>query len=211
MSSPPDFDLKLVSGRSYAQNVKLALVCLVLGGAFLATARLMQWQDVPEARFLARVAEILGWTSLGALAAVLFAEWRWIGLYYELLYCKRGQDKVLPVLWSSLGIRAARIPIPDSISGVSPSRAEAIDKLYAELRPLMSRAAADPSLKEEVQVKLSHLRRLQSEEADEMEKRFEAGLLLKPGEGWQALKRADELLARYENPSSPDAPTERKN
>lgn len=75
----------------------------------------------------------------------------------------------------------------------------------------MRRAAADPSLRGEVQVKLAHLRRLQTEEAEEMEKRFNEGLLLKPGEGYQALKRADELLARYAMPSSPDASSERKN
>jgi len=98
-----------------------------------------------------------------------------------------------------------------SAATVASRRSAEIDRLYAELRPLMSRAVADPSLQGEVQAKLAHLRRLQSEEADEMEKRFEAGLLLKPGEGWQALKRADELLARYENPSSPNAAGERKN
>jgi hypothetical protein len=88
-------------------------------------------------------------------------------------------------------------------------RSSAIDDLYAELRPLMSRAVADPRLKDEVQRKLSVLRRLQVEEADEMEKRFEAGLLLKPGEGWQALERAREILARYEDPATPDAPAPR--
>lgn len=75
----------------------------------------------------------------------------------------------------------------------------------------MSRAAADPSLESEVQAKLSVLRRLQTEEADEMEKRFDAGLLLKPGEGWQALGRARELLARHEDPSAPNASTLEKN
>lgn len=89
-------------------------------------------------------------------------------------------------------------------------RAAEIDKLYAELRPLMSRAASDPSLKEEVQARLSALRRLQCEEADELERLFEASLLLKPGEGWQSLKRADDLLARYQNPPLSDTPTEPK-
>lgn len=74
----------------------------------------------------------------------------------------------------------------------------------------MSRASVDPSLEKEVQTKLSLLRQLQSAEADEMEKRFEETLLLKPGEGWKALERAREILARYENPSAPDTPTERK-
>ena len=52
----------------------------------------------------------------------------------------------------------------------------------------MSQAAADPDLQTEIQAKLARLRQLQTEEADEMEKRFDAGLLLKPGEGWQALE-----------------------
>jgi len=100
---------------------------------------------------------------------------------------------------------------PLSREGSGSERSRRIDALYAELRPLMSRAAADPSLKGEVRAKLSVLRRLQTEEADEMEKRFDAGLLLKPGEGWQALERARELLARYEDPSAPNAPTLEKN
>ncbi|MFL6232436.1 MAG: hypothetical protein ACJ76N_04825, partial [Thermoanaerobaculia bacterium] len=60
------------------------------------------------------------------------------------------------------------------------SREEAINQLYTELRPLMSRAVADPSLEEEVQTKLALLRRLQTAEAEEMVKRFDASLLLKP-------------------------------
>lgn len=94
------------------------------------------------------------------------------------------------------------------VSHLEPSREDAIDRLYAELRPLMSRAVSDPSLRGEVDAKLSQLRELQSKEADEMQKRFEAGLLLKPGEGWQALDRANELLARYENSPSPNPPPE---
>ncbi len=80
------------------------------------------------------------------------------------------------------------------------SREEAINRLYTELRPLMSRAVVDPSLEEEVQAKLALLRRLQTEEADEMEKRLEARLHLKPGDGYRALERARELLARYGDP-----------
>jgi hypothetical protein len=77
------------------------------------------------------------------------------------------------------------------------SREEAINRLYAELRALEDRAATDPSLEEEVQTKHALLRRLQTEEAEEMEKRLEARLHLKSGEGYRALERARELLARY--------------
>jgi hypothetical protein len=66
------------------------------------------------------------------------------------------------------------------------SREEAINRLYTELRPLMSRAVVDPSLEEEVQARQAFLRRLQTEEADEMEKRLEARLHLKPGDGYRA-------------------------
>jgi hypothetical protein len=71
----------------------------------------------------------------------------------------------------------------------------------------MSRAEDDPSLEEEVQTKLARLRKLQTEEADEMVKRFEASVSLKSGEGYRALRRAEELLARYEDPSSSNAST----
>jgi hypothetical protein len=85
------------------------------------------------------------------------------------------------------------------------SRAKQIDDLYGELLPLMSRAVKEPSLQKEVDAKLLLLRQLQEAEADEMEKRFEAGLLMKPGEGKRALERARELLAQYEDPSIKDS------
>ncbi len=87
----------------------------------------------------------------------------------------------------------------------SRSRTKKIDKLYAELRPLMDRALKDPSLKGEVDARLSLLHQLQTEEAEEMRKRFEAGLLLTPEESQQALDRAKALIAQYGNPSSPDS------
>lgn len=69
----------------------------------------------------------------------------------------------------------------------------------------MSRAEDDPSLEGEVQAKLALLRKLQTEEADEMVKRLDASVSLKPGEGYRALQRAEELLARYEDPASSNA------
>lgn len=210
MSTPQieDDDELLSADRSYAYSIKTALIFLLLGGSLLAAARFL-WLGASEVRLLvARIAEILGWGSLASSTAVLSAKWRNSRIH--------PRHRPGRYLWSA--DEASRISVArDRLLRIAPAgdeserRADAIDKLYAELRPLMSRAAADPSLNEEVQVKLSQLRRLQSEEADEMEKRFEAGLLLKPGEGWKALNRADEILARYENSSSPDASTERKN
>lgn len=91
------------------------------------------------------------------------------------------------------------------------SRAKQIDDLYGELIPLMSRVVKDPGLQKEADAKLSLLRQLQEAEADEMERRFEAGLLIKPGEGTKALERARELLARYEDPSIKDPTPQPKN
>jgi hypothetical protein len=169
--------------QGYASTFKAALICSLLGSGSLAISRFL----VSGASGVARIAEFLGWGSLAVSTVVLFSAWR------------ESTAKHDPRPW-------VRVHPSDE----SVSREEAIDRLYTELRPLMSRAAADPSLRDEVQAKLSTLRQLQTEEADEMEKRFDAGLLLKPGEGWQALERTRELLARYENPSPADAPTSKK-
>jgi hypothetical protein len=81
-------------------------------------------------------------------------------------------------------------------------RSRAISALYAELHQLMARREAEPHLAEQIRDRLAELRKLQEEEADEMRQRFEANASLKPGEGWQALREARELLARYEDPSA---------
>lgn len=121
---------------------------------------------------------------------------------------------VLTVCWEALKWIMAGTVLSLSISidneespaTVDSGRSAKIDRLYAELRPLMSRAASDPSLKVEVESKLSLLRKLQGEEADEMERLFESRLSLKTGEGWEALHRAEALLARYEDPASANSP-----
>ncbi|HSS48214.1 MAG TPA: hypothetical protein VLX28_04650 [Thermoanaerobaculia bacterium] len=144
-------------------------------------------------------AESLGWIFLISTTAILRTKLR------ELDRQIRGPKATLTrrrVVRDKRGRLGRLIP-------QGASREDTIDKLYEELRPLMSRVVSDPSLRGEVDAKLSHLRELQSEEADKMQKRFEAGLLLKPGEGWQALDRANELLARYENSPSPNPTTER--
>lgn len=89
-------------------------------------------------------------------------------------------------------------------------RDRAISALYEELSLLLARPRTEPHLDEQIRQRFAELRRLQEEEADEIEKRFEAGLLLKPGEGYGALDRADEILARYEDPSSAHVATQQK-
>jgi hypothetical protein len=175
---------------SYLSTIKMALICLLLGGGFLALAKFL---------LAGRLVELLGWVFLASSTGILLVKWL---------------DSREPRERSPSSGKIDRLSAIDAgevaADGESALRSRAIDDLYAELRPLMSRAAADPSLQAEVQAKLSHLRKLQTQEADEMVKRFDAGLLLKPGEGWQALERARELLARYEDPASADCPTPSK-
>jgi hypothetical protein len=111
--------------------------------------------------------------------------------------------------WTSIGTFFGFVVIDHEKSAVTAAsgRSSKIDQLYAELRPLMRRAANDPGLKMEVESKLDLLRKLQAEEADEMEKLFESKLSLKSGEGWEALHRAEALLARYGDPASQNSPT----
>ena len=85
-------------------------------------------------------------------------------------------------------------------------RAEEIAGLYRNLHQLMAcsedRQAVEPHL--------SRLRSLQKEEAAEMLRIAESRLHLKPGEGYQALREARQLLSRDEDPASADFSPERK-
>jgi hypothetical protein len=88
-------------------------------------------------------------------------------------------------------------------SGAAPeegSRNAAIDRLYAELRQLMSRPGS--SADSEIEQKLALLRTLQQKEAAAMRERYIARSPLKPGAGWQALDEARRLLSENENPPS---------
>jgi hypothetical protein len=80
------------------------------------------------------------------------------------------------------------------------SRNAAIDRLYAELRQLMSRP--DSSAASEIEQKLALLRGLQLKEAAAMRERYIARSPLKPGAGWQALSEARKLLSENENSPS---------
>jgi hypothetical protein len=173
----------VLSRQVHAAILRTALFCLLAGTGFLATVRFLL-PGMPGHVLLARITEFLGWGFLMIAAAALFGAWR--------------ESSSLEDDFWHLGSRIRPVR-------KASSREEAINRLYAELRPLMSHAVADPSLEEEVQTKLALLRRLQTEEAEEMEKRLEARLHLKSGEGYRALERAEELLARYEDPASSNA------
>jgi hypothetical protein len=95
-------------------------------------------------------------------------------------------------------------------SRTGTTRTEAIDRLYRQLRELRGRAETEPRLRPDIDVLFAELRSLQQEEADEMTRRFESQLLLKPGEGWEALQQATNLLARYENPAPPHPSSSRR-
>jgi hypothetical protein len=170
-----------LAGRRYAHAIRTALIFLLLGGGCLGVARILGLSGSYGP--IVRVAELLGWGALASSTAVLLVKW----------LDSRESTGSVSIRIENFG--AQKLP-------ENEEREAAIDRLYSELRPLLSRAATEPSLREEAQRKLSLLRKLQDEEADEIEKRFEAGLLLKPGEGYRALYRADEILARYEDPSS---------
>lgn len=129
----------------------------------------------------ARIAEVLLWVALGVAMALLF-EW----------------------------MRRNR-PADVSRFFGSRSRTKAIDKLYAELRPLMSRAVEDPSLQQKVDAKLDLLRQLQTEEAEEMLRRFDEGLSLKPGEALETIEQGRRLLALYGITPPSDTPSKPEN
>lgn len=81
-------------------------------------------------------------------------------------------------------------------SGAAPeedSRDAAIDRLYAELRQLLSRP--ESSAASEIEQKRALLRGLQQKEAAAMRERYIARSPLKPGVGWQALSEARKLLS----------------
>jgi hypothetical protein len=186
--------------RSYAFTLKVSLICLGLACAFLILQRVLILPPASAPKEVPRLAYVTDFLTWGFLML------SWAVLLASLLQLHARSKRAFPGDFCSY----RDLSLSASESGKLSSRTTTIDTLYAELRPLMSRAACDPSLKEEVQAKLSRLRLLQSEEADEMQKRFEAGLLLKPGEGWKALERAREILARYENTSSPDPTPQRQ-
>lgn len=85
-----------------------------------------------------------------------------------------------------------RAPAP---SGATNEDLESqIDELYLEIRGLLSRRHADPTVATQVEEKRRRLRSLQRREADLMEQRAEARLRFVPPEGQALLDRAQKLL-----------------
>jgi antitoxin component of MazEF toxin-antitoxin module len=85
----------------------------------------------------------------------------------------------------------------------APSRDDEIGSLYSEIRDLLERSDRENGLGEEIQSRYRRLRQLQTQEADAVQARFEAGRNLKPGRGWEALRKAHEILAN-ETPAAVD-------
>ena len=65
----------------------------------------------------------------------------------------------------------------------------------------------EPGLEVPIESLLGKLRSLQREEAATMRRQMDAQLLLKPGEGWQALREARQLLSRREDPAPGHLPS----
>ncbi len=84
-------------------------------------------------------------------------------------------------------------------------RTAEIDRLYAQLGELVTQAqtGSGNGLDEQIREQFRRLRRLQKEEADALEARFQEGRQLRSGEGWQALERARQII-RDEDPAATD-------
>lgn len=76
---------------------------------------------------------------------------------------------------------------------MTPTETE-IRTLYSQIRELVVRSSGEPELRGEIDRKIQRLRALQEAEADELERRFEERLRLKPGSGWALLQRIKERL-----------------
>jgi hypothetical protein len=93
--------------------------------------------------------------------------------------------------WNPLGQRQAS-------KSRSPLEPEAeINALYREARRLIPLAAKDPEAEARYQATMQRLRELQQREAEKWVARFRSQCHLQPGEGYAALQRADELIAKY--------------
>ena len=92
----------------------------------------------------------------------------------------------------------------------APSVDDEIGSLYSEIRDLLARSDQENGLGVEIQSRYRRLRQLQTTEADAMQARFEASRNLMPGRGWEALRRAHEILTN-EAPAAIDKATDSKN
>ncbi len=87
-------------------------------------------------------------------------------------------------------------------------RTAEIDRLYTRIGELMAEAQSGggDGLDEQIRERFCRLRQLQKEEADALEARFQERRQLQPGEGWQALERARQII-RDEDPTATDPAT----
>ncbi len=87
-------------------------------------------------------------------------------------------------------------------------RTAEIDRLYAQLGELVTQAqtGSGNGLDEQIREQFRRLRRLQKEEADALEARFQERRQLRSGEGWQALERARQIIGD-EDPTATDPST----
>jgi hypothetical protein len=90
-----------------------------------------------------------------------------------------------------------------------PPHSDVIDALYVDLRHLQAQEVT-PQREEKIRELLQQLRQLQKEEAEWMQRRFEASLHLKPGEGWRALDAAERFL-KHEDLAPSNLPATREN
>jgi hypothetical protein len=102
----------------------------------------------------------------------------------------------LPALIEEVRAEVLERDVLGSAEGKRPMPAAntRIDALYAEIRSLVSRSAADPSLRGELDSRMRELRRLQEQEAAEIGRRYEASLSFKPGSLHELLERAHQAL-----------------
>lgn len=77
----------------------------------------------------------------------------------------------------------------DSGERTVDSASTRIDSLYAEIRSLAARSAADPSVRGQIDARRKELRQLQEQEAAELGRRYEASLGFKPGSLSELLER----------------------
>lgn len=79
-------------------------------------------------------------------------------------------------------------------SPASSTEAE-IEALYSELEALAEIAHNEPELLDRFDLRILQLRALQRQEAAKMRERFVARRRLKPGTGWDLLRRIDGRLS----------------
>ena len=90
---------------------------------------------------------------------------------------------------------------PRSFRDLSPERPEdavdigaEIDGLYVQIRELVARSAAEPDLRQEIDLLVQRLRALKEREAVDLERLLKPRHRLEAGAGWEALARVDRLL-----------------